>query len=118
MLNEYRCPARNNLLCKAKGIGVVEIKNTSNGITSIIWPSRILWDINPPHVNFYNYCFDFRCKNCKKLLWKWLGIDMVCEIKCPKCNYVNTYKMESILNGVDQEEIGTIKSNIIEILQI
>lgn len=38
---------------------------------------------------------EFRCKNCKKLLFKGLLIESEIEIKCKRCKELNSFQGES-----------------------
>lgn len=93
---EYRCRTNWYLLCKAYGTWQVEIVNPSNRVMNYTWPSRKSQQEWPTGVDFQQYALDMRCQNCRRLLWKAVWTDLVCEIKCSHCKYTTLFEMEKM----------------------
>ena len=95
---EFRDDIAWNLLCKARWIWHIEIKNRKNWMINYVWPTRRHRDIWPKGVDFLQYCRDLRCPECWKLLcravWVWLEV----EIKCHNCKEVPVFKLDDIYN--------------------
>ena len=95
-LKEYRCYLSKKLLCKATGVGQIEIINPDNRVVNYTWPSRRHQDIWPKGQEFTQFASDLRCKKCGRLQARAIGTDLFVEIKCKYCHELNMFDLHKI----------------------